>query len=364
MEESPSANVPPSAGPAPSRNGKRIRAGFILAIIIICVTVSGSYWWLRSKAQITTDNAYVEAHLHSVSSKVAGRIEKVAVKDNQFVRKGDLLFEINPVDFRVKVDEAAAALDITLNETSGDYAQVEQSRAELEQSRARLLQAESDLGRGKALFAREVIPREQLERLETTVKVATAEVGEKVENLKKSRAEAGMGGRGNREAKSALRRAQLEEARLQAGYTKVTAPADGYVTRKSVEPGNYIQTGQPAMVLVSLEDSWITANFKERQLSDVKPGQQVEFSVDAYTSLKFTGRVESIMAGTGSAFSLLPPENATGNYVKVVQRIPVRIAIDQKSDPNRLLRAGMSVEPTIFTGRKPADILRDIIPFL
>jgi len=169
---------------------------------------------------------------------------------------------------------------------------------------------------------------------------------------------------GNRKAKSALRKAQLEEARLQAGYTKVTAPADGYVTRKSIEPGNYIQTGQPAMVLVSLEDSWITANYKERQLADVKPGQQVEFSVDAYPSMKFTGRVESIMAGTGSAFSLLPPENATGNYVKVVQRIPVRIAIDHKSDPNRLLRSGMSVVPTIFTGPTPTDILRDIFPFL
>jgi len=364
MEESTSTNVPPTAAPAPTRSGKKIRAGLILAVIIIVVTLSGSYWWLRSKAQITTDNAYVEAHLHSVSSKVAGRIEKVAVKDNQFVRKGDLLFEINPTDFRVKVDEAAAALDMTLNETSGDYAQVEQSRAELEQSRARLLQAESDLGRGKALFAREVIPREQLERLETTVKVATAEAGEKAENLKKSRAEAGMGGSGNREAKSALRRAQLEEARLQAGYTKVTAPADGFVTRKSIEPGNYIQTGQPAMVLVSLIDAWVTANYKERQLADVKPGQQVEFSVDAYPSMKFTGKVESIMAGTGSAFSLLPPENATGNYVKVVQRIPVRIAIDHRSDPNHLLRAGMSVVPTIFTGRTPADILRDIIPFL
>src|SRR6185369_15088535 len=297
MEES-TPNVPPPAGPAPSRSGKRIRAGFILAVIIIGVTIFGSYWWLRSKALITTDNAYIEAHLHSVSAKVAGRIEKVAVKDNQFVRKGDLLFEINPIDFRVKVDQAAAALDMSLNETSGEYAQIEQSRAELEQSRARLLQAESDLRRGKALFAREVIPKEQLERLETAVKVATAEVGEKVENLNKSRAEAGMTASGNREAKSALRKAQLEEARLQAGYTKVTAPADGYVTRKSIEPGNYIQTGQPAMVLVSLEDSWITANYKERQLADVKPGQQVEFSVDAYPSMKFTGRVESIMAGT------------------------------------------------------------------
>src|SRR6185369_9938375 len=191
MEEPTSTTSPPAAGPTPSRNGNRIRAGLILAIIITCVILAGGYWWLRSKAHIKTDNAYIEAHLHSVSPKVAGRIEKVAVKDNQFVRKGDLLFEINPIDFRVKVDQAAAALDMSLNETSGEYAQIEQSRAELEQSRARLLQAESDLRRGKALFAREVIPKEQMERLETAVKVATAEVGEKVENLNKSRAEVG-----------------------------------------------------------------------------------------------------------------------------------------------------------------------------
>ncbi len=349
---------------APTGSGNRIRAGIILFITLGAIFALILWWWIHGINRITTDNAYIEAHLHSVSAKVAGRIEKVAVMDNQFVRKGDLLFEINPTDFKVKVDEAAAALDMTLNETSGDYAKVEQSRAELEQSRARLLQAESDLKRGSALFAKEVIPREQLERLETAVKIAAAQVGEKEENLRKSRAEAGMRSSGNREAKSAQRKAQLEEARLKVEYAKVTASSDGYVTRKSIEPGNYIQTGQPAMVIVSLADSWVTANFKERQLTYVKPGQQVEFSVDTYPSIKFTGKVESIMAGTGAAFSLLPPENATGNYVKVVQRIPVRIAIDHQSDPGHLLRAGMSVVPTIFTGRKPADILRDIIPFM
>lgn len=352
--ESDQVNQPVSAPAA--TNGSRRRAGIILFIVFSIIIVSAVWWWIHGISRISTDNAYVEAHLYSVSAKVSGRVESVAVHDNQFVHKGDLLCLIDPRDYRVKVDAASAALDITLNETSGDYAKVEQRRAELQQSRARLLQAESDLKRGTALFAKEVISREQMERLETGVKIAAAQVDEKGESLKRSQAEAGLSNSGSREAKAAQRRAQLDETALHLEYTKVTAPADGFVTRKSVEPGNYIQAGQPVMVLVSLDDSWITANYKESQLESVKPGQRVEFRVDAYPSRKFTGKVESIMAGTGSAFSLLPPENATGNYVKVVQRIPVRITIDHHSDPDHLLRAGMSVVPVILTERTLADI--------
>lgn len=351
QENQPKAEIP-------NGNGKRRRAGIILFFVFVVIVATSAWWWINGLSRISTDNAFVEAHLYSVSAKVSGRVESVAVHDNQFVRKGDLLYVIEPGDYRVKVDAAAAALEMTLNETSGDYARVEQSRAELQQSRARLLQAESDLKRGRALFAREVIPREQLERLETGAKVAAAQVGEKEENLKRYEAEAGLSNSGSREAKAAQRRAQLNEAELHMEYTRVTAPSDGFVTRKSVEPGNYIQAGQPVMVLVSLDDSWVTANYKESQLEAVRPGQRVEFRVDAYPAMKFTGKVDSIMAGTGSAFSLLPPENATGNYVKVVQRVPVRIAIDHRSDPDHLLRAGMSVVPTIFTERKLSDVLR------
>jgi membrane fusion protein (multidrug efflux system) len=339
-------------------NGGRKRAGVVLFLAVLALIFLAVWWWIHGLSRISTDNAFVEAHLHSVAAKVAGRVEAVAVQDNQFVRKGDLLYEIEPADYLLKVEAASAELAIVMNETSGDYAKVEQSRAELEQSRARLLQAESDLRRGKALFSKEVIPREQLERLETGAKIAAAQVNEKEESLKKSQAEAGLSNSGSSEAKAAKQRAELGERELHLEYTRVTAPADGYVTRKSVETGNYVQAGQPAMVLVSLDDSWITANYKESQLENIMPGQRVEFRADAYPGKKFTGKVESIMAGTGSAFSLLPPENATGNYVKVVQRIPVRIAIDHRSDPDHLLRAGMSVVPTIFTERTLADIFK------
>jgi len=135
------------------------------------------------------------------------------------------------------------------------------------------------------------------------------------------------------------------------------APNDGYVTRRGVEAGNYVQPGQALMAVVSLKDAWITANYKESQLTDVRPGQKVEFTVDSYPGRRFTGQVESVMAGTGAAFSMLPPENATGNYVKVIQRVPVKIAIDKGSDPEHLLRVGMSVVPVILTGRRFTDVI-------
>ncbi|HZV80924.1 MAG TPA: HlyD family secretion protein [Geobacteraceae bacterium] len=344
----------------PAGNGRRRRVGMILFLLIAVSAIAGLRWWIMGSSRITTDNAFVESHIHSVAGRVGGMVRTVAVRENQAVRRGDLLLEIDPSDYSVRVAESAAALEVTMNETSGDYARVEQSRAELQQSRARLAQAESDLKRGSALFAREVIPKEQLERLETGRSIAAALVSEKEENLKRYAAEAGLSASGNREAKAAQRRAQLEEARLNLSYTRLTAPVDGYVTRKTVEPGNYIQPGQPLMAIVPLEDAWVTANYKESQLTHVRPGQKVEFKVDAYPGGKFTGRVESIMAGTGAAFSLLPPENATGNYVKVVQRIPVRIAIDRQSDPEHLLRVGMSVVPTIITGKTVKEIIADL----
>jgi membrane fusion protein, multidrug efflux system len=140
----------------------------------------------------------------------------------------------------------------------------------------------------------------------------------------------------------------LEADRLKKSYTLIYAPSSGYVTKKSVEVGNQIQAGQPLMAIVPLADVWIIANYKETQLEGVKPGQKVVIEVDSYPGKKFSGKVESIMAGTGAAFSLFPPENATGNYVKVVQRVPVKIILDAGTDPNKLLRVGMSVEPTIM----------------
>ena len=356
-----SRNDPPS--PPPKNNNGRRRAGLILLLLLIAGVVTTFWLWCRSKTHVTTDNAFVESHVYSISTRVTGNVVRVYVKDNQSVKKGDLLVELDPMDYKVRVADAKANLALAENETSSNYAQVEAARAALNSERAKLAQAELDLERGKALYKKDVIPKEQLDRLETSRKVAAAKLTETEGSVRRALAILGLTGKGGKDALIARRKAEVEESTLNLSYTRLNAPSDGYITRKSVEAGNNIQAGQPLMALVALDDVWVTANYKEKQLDHVRPGLKVEFKVDTYPGRSFKGVVDSIMAGTGAAFSLLPPENATGNYVKVVQRIPVKIVIDRESDPDHLLRVGMSVVPTILTGRKIGDIIKDLNPF-
>lgn len=358
-EPQQAAAQPHKKGPAGRRNK---------GIIILCMLIAFGGWlglrmFIDGKTRVETDNAFIEARIVPVSAKVSGTVMRVLVNDNQFVKKGDLLLEIDPRDYQVQMAKAAAGVGVAENETGGEYLKVEAARAALQSARARHDQAILDLERGKKLFGREVIAKEQLERLKTARRVAESQLKEADENLKRSQAEAGLGGKSGGRAKIMERKAFLNEAELQLSYTKIHAARDGYITRKSIEPGANIQAGQALMALVPLQDAWITANYKERQITYIQPGQKVEFRVDAYPGRTFTGRVDSIMAGTGAAFSLLPPENATGNYVKVVQRIPVKIAIDNSSDPQHLLRTGMSVVPTVLTGRKTGDVIKELNPF-
>lgn len=355
-------NDPPAEEPKQGIR-KRHKALVILLVVAISGGWLGMKWWIKSRTHVETDNAFIEARIVPVSSKVPGTVTRVLVNDNQAVRRGDLLVELDEIDYRVQVEKATAGVGVAENETGGEYQKAAVARATVQLARARHDQAVLDLQRGEALFAREVIPKEQLDRLRTAKRMAESQLKEADEALKRALAEAGLGGgKGNR-ARILQKKAQLEEARLQLSYTRITAPRDGYITRKGVEPGANIQAGQPLLALVPLQDAWITANYKEGQLTHIRPGQRVEFTVDAYPGRRFTGKVDSIMAGTGAAFSLLPPENATGNYVKVVQRVPVKIVIDSNSDPEHLLRVGMSVVPTVLTGRKAGDVLRDLNPF-
>ncbi len=351
--------------PNGAKNGvsRRHRALLVLLILFLVGGFLGLRWWIKGKTHIETDNAFIEANVVSVSSKVSGTVKEVLVKDNQFVRQGDLLVELDENDYRVQVSKAAAGVGVARNETSGDIQKAEGARATVQLTRAKLDQAQLDLQRGEALFSREVIPREQLDRLKTALRVAESQHQEAQEALKRALAEAGLTSGAGNQAKVLEKQAQLEQANLQLSYTRIVAPTDGYITRKGVEPGANIQAGQPLMAVVPLQEAWITANYKEGQMSHIKAGQKVEFHVDAYPGRTFSGRVDSIMAGTGAAFSLLPPENATGNYVKVVQRIPVKISIDGNSDPEHLLRVGMSVIPTVLVDRSAGDVLRDLNPF-
>jgi membrane fusion protein, multidrug efflux system len=338
---------------------KKQRGAIVLFIVLIAAAVFGLRQWVQSKTHIETDNAFIESHILSVSSRIPAMVKRVAIVDNQFVHKGDLLVELDASDYQARAKTAAASLNIARNETSGDYAKVESARASIGLATAKLDQANLDLARGEALFAKEVIPKEQLDRLHTARKIAQMQLKEAQEEENHARAVVGISANGSNDARIAQKQGELETASLNLSYTRIVAPRDGYITRKSAEPGNYVQPGQALMAVVTLDDAWVTANYKESQLTHVKPGQKVEFSVDTYPGRTFKGVVESIMAGTGAAFSMLPPENATGNYVKVIQRIPVRIAIDRKSDPEHLLRVGMSVVPTILTGKSFGEAIRE-----
>jgi len=352
--------------PAPDSKtggGKRVRALIILLAVIIVCGWFGLKWFISGSTNIETDNAFIEARIVPVSSKVSGTVARVLVGDNQFVKRGELLLEIDEQDYQLQIAKAAAGVGIAENETGGEQMKVEGARAALQSAKARFDQAILDQKRAEKLYARDVLPKEQLERLTTARRVSEAQLKESEEALKRAQFEAGLATKAGSKAKVLQRKAQLDEAELQLSYTRIYAARDGYITRKSVEAGVNIQAGQPLMAIVPLQDAWITANYKERQITWLKPGQKVVFSVDAYPGKKFSGTVDSIMAGTGAAFSLLPPENATGNYVKVVQRVPVKINIDKNSDPERLLRVGMSVIPVIYTGRSGGEVLKELNPF-
>lgn len=368
-EENSTISPTPDTEPVPlSETGKsgltpqRKAAILVLALCLIGIWL-GLRWLIDARTNITTDNAFIESNIHPVSARISGTVTTIHVKDNQQVKEGDLLVELDPSDYRVAAEKAEAAVGVALNETSGDTSLVAAARAAVQSAQARQDQSSLDLKRGEALYGREVIPKEQLDRLHTNHRVTNAQLLEAQEQLKKAEAVAGINSGPGGKARVRQKQAELSESRLKLGYTRITAPVDGYITRKGIETGATIQPGQALMAVVSLNGSWVTANYKESQLTHIRPGQKVSFKVDAYPGKTFGGTVESIMAGTGAAFSLLPPENASGNYVKVVQRIPVKIMINQASDPDHQLRVGMSVIPIVQTGRTAGQVLRELIPF-
>ena len=352
----------PGKVPETKGNGRR-RIGLVLLILVLTGVLTGSWLWYKSKVELTTDDAFVESQIHLIAPRVSGQVIDIPVEDNQQVAVGDRLVSLDPAGFQARLAKAEAALARARNATDEEQAAMAVAEAMLSQAQTRLDQATIDLERGKALFTREVIPKERLDQLQTARQVALSTREQARQELRAAQAKFGAAGSNGLQARIAESNAELELARLNLSYTQILAPVAGYVTRKSVQIGNIVQPGQPLLALVQLEQPWIIANYKENQLTYLKPGQRVEFKVDAYPGQTFTGKVDSIMAGTGASFSLLPPENATGNYVKVVQRIPVKISINPDSDPQHVLRVGMSVVPTIFTGRRLGDIIGQLNPF-
>lgn len=359
--------------PETGNRSRKKRTAVLIFLTAAALVVAGIFAYRAySRTHVSTDDAFIDGRIHVVSSRVPGTVEAVHVEDNQPVRAGDLLLEIDDRDYDVRVRAALSALNsekaelaemdtkiaVAENRLSELRFRTETAKAQLNLQEANLRQAEADLKRAEALFAKEILPREQFDKAVTGHDIARAQVNAAKKQLDESQAAAETQKAVILQAESA-RQAQESEVRrqeellkaeeLKKSYTKIFAPAEGYVTKKAVEKGNRVGEGRSLMTIVSLEDIWVTANYKETQLENVKPGQKVRIRVDSYPGDVFQGTVESIMAGTGSVFSLFPPENATGNYVKVVQRIPVKIRIDEENAKDRVLRVGMSVVPTILT---------------
>jgi membrane fusion protein (multidrug efflux system) len=310
----------------------------IAGIVISGAVVFGLMHLVAGMAYVMTDDAYVEGRIHTVAPKVGGTVEKVYVVDNQAVKKGEILVQVDVADYEVKVKEAEAVLAAEEARLAEAGAMIKGADAALAVQAATFKQAALDKKRAGRLFTQGVLPQEKMEKADTGFDLAKAQFSAAEQGLVQARAALRL-----QEALVATRKAALEAARLNLGYTRITAPADGFVTKKSAEDGNMVQPGQPLMAVVALDDVWVLANYKETQLEHVHPGQSVEVRVDTYPGRIFTGKVESLMAGTGAAFSLFPPENALGNYVKIVQRIPLKIVLDKDAGPDHVLRVGMSV---------------------
>ncbi|MEJ5331109.1 MAG: HlyD family secretion protein [Desulfobaccales bacterium] len=326
---------------------------FILPLLLLLMVAAGVGYWYYLRIFVSTDNAYVSGHVGVVSARVPGRVAKVLVDNNQPVTAGQILLTLEPQDFEVAVAQAEATLKRLRQDLAAQYARVAAARGKIIQARAHLNQALTDQRRYSQLYERRTVPRQTLDQMNTRVKVAQGELTEA--QAEERQALAAIGGSTDipLEEQPAIKeaKARLEEARLRLSYTQVKAGVNGYVTRRQVKPGNWVQPGQPLMMVVPVDytEVWIEANYKETQLTNVCIGQQAEITVDAYPGTKFKGVVDSIMSGTGAAFALLPPENATGNWVKVVQRIPVKIRLMPPFPENQPLRLGMSCYATIDT---------------
>jgi membrane fusion protein, multidrug efflux system len=393
-------------GPEPTDPRTKSRRRFIILAVVAILVVGALLFWWHSTFYEDTDDAQVDGHLIQISSRIVDHVIKVNVDENQYVEAGQVLVELDPKDFQTAVqqDEAnlasaeaayeAARVDVPVThvdtgstlssagaDLSGSQAAVAQSERQLEAAQAAVAQAKAnntksqlDLERYTPLVKNDVISKQQydaavaaadgdkaavaqakanLQAAQDAVRIAhervaeaeasfhTAQTGPQQVAIQKAKADQAA-------AQVQQAQAELEQAKLNLSYTKIVAPEAGIVTRKSVEVGQNVSIGQNMATLVSLDDIWVTANFKETQLDHMRAGQRVVVTVDAYDGRKYDGKVTQIGGATGSVLSLFPPENATGNYVKVVQRVPVRIDfINPNQIADHLLRPGMSVEPKV-----------------
>jgi membrane fusion protein (multidrug efflux system) len=414
-----------SAGISPgdeTENRSRGKAKWILILIPIILAIAG-YWIYQAyfAGRESTDDAQIDGHINPVASKVAGHVVSINVEDNQFVKAGTVIVQIDPRDYKVSLEKSMADLAAAQSAAEAAHTQVpmtstntssqsnlagagielaegaraaamkdvDSARARLESTQARVRETQAnytktvqDLERMKLLIAKDEISRQQYDaavaaadaaraardsaqagvnEISRAIEASQARVTQADARTKEARAnqqatqtapqQMAISRSNAQTALSRVKQAQanLAQAELNLEYTEVKAPIDGIVSQRKIELGQYVQTGQPLLALVPLHNVWVTANFKENQLKDMRQRQKAIVTVDAYGGRKYEGHIDSIAAATGARFSLLPPENATGNYVKVVQRVPVKIVIDKGQDDAHPLRPGLSVIATVFT---------------
>ena len=404
IKKSPRPAPVPDAPPARSRS--RVASIVVLLLLVIAVATGGVLYWNYAQSFESTDDAQVDTHLNSISTRIAGTVTAIHAEENQLVKAGELVAELDPSDYSVAFEQAraemtqkqaevsvqnpsvpivenanqtgieAARADVANSEAAVAWAERDlvASQARLREAEANSAKAQADVARYKALVDKDEIPRQVYDQAIANVNAlaaavdsarATAEAGQKAVEQRRAQlaetvaklTELGM----NAPHELAIRRAtvvakqadanvaksRVDLARLNLSYTRITAPVSGIVSKRNVEIGNHVQPGQQLFLIAQIDDMWVTANFKETQLRRIHPGQKVTIGVDAYGQ-DFGGYVESFPAATGTITSLLPPENASGNYVKVVQRLPVRIRFNKNQAGLDRLRPGMSVEPKIW----------------
>lgn len=337
----------------------RKRRGAAVALIIVLAVAAAfgaGLWWWRAQGFETTDDAFITGHVTSVSPQVAGRVISVLVDDDQKTAVGDVLVKLDPDTFRLKVDLAQADLNEARQKHQEARSQhlaalaaADQAKADAASAEARAANSATDLTRYNHLVTSGAVSQQARDNADTTSRTTSATLLAARKHVAAAEAQAALAATQIQTAEAGVEKskAALEQARLDLSYTEVKAQVDGRVTKKSVEPGDYLQAGQLVLSLVR-DDVWVVANFKETQLKAMRPGQPVDISIDAYPDRDFKGHVDSLQAGTGAAFSLLPPQNASGNYVKVVQRVPVKIVFDfQPGEAVPQLAPGMSVVPSV-----------------
>ncbi len=336
---------------------KKRTVAVLAALAGTVLVLSASYWWWDySRTWVKTDNAYITGHVHLVSTRVAGTIKEVCIEENQSVAPGTVLARLEPQDFEVKRQQALASLEQTGAQSQQAKAQVVQARAQAARERAHSLRANQDLERAESLFhgSAGAISKQEYEQAkaeadaaEAALRAAQAAVDSAEALIHAARAQAQAA------------QANLNEAELELSYTEICAPAAGRLGKRNLETGNRVQPGQ-ALAAVVEPEVWVSANFKETQLGQIKPGQMVQVRLDAFPGRTFPGHVESLSPASGAQFALLPPDNATGNFTRIVQRVPVKILLDEPGLGERAGRIvpGMSaiVEVNVRPGREMAKV--------